>query len=179
MMSKHRTAVALAVAAAAGVLGTSAGCLLYQGGTYAYFTDTTSISIRIATQGREPSPGTEHPGHHSGAGRPPTRHGQHPTTPGDDAPGHATPKPTDPKRPPTDVPPTPGTGPTNSSGQHRDHSPQAPPDAVGHVPKPTVPKSSEPAAVPQRPKPSNGADPHSGQVSHSGSAGPVRRMGAD
>lgn len=174
-MSKHRTAVVLAVAAAAGVLGTSAGCLLHHAGTYAYFTDSTSIGIRITTQRHESSPGTKHPGHHARADDPPAHHGQHRTSPGDDVPGRATPKPAHPPGPPT-VPPSPGTGPTNdsghiSSGRHPGNSPQTPPDTAGHPAKRTAdPKPSKPTAGPQPPKPTNGADPHVRQMSRSGSA---------
>lgn len=53
---KHRRAATILVAAAAlGVLGTSAGCLVHQGGTDAYFTDSTSMGVQIRTAKRFPS----------------------------------------------------------------------------------------------------------------------------
>ncbi len=38
-----------------GVLGTGAGCLVYQGGTYAHFTDSTSVSVQVHTARHFPS----------------------------------------------------------------------------------------------------------------------------
>lgn len=162
-MRDHRTAVVLGIAAAVGVLGTSAGCLLYQGGTYAYFTDSASVAIKIAAQQHEPSLAEERSGHDSGPedGHVPGDPGQHATSPGREAGDHATPKPPHREPPTTDVSPSAGAGSQHSVDNHANVNRGTRPDAGSQSAKPPAgPKPSGPKPDPKPPEPATGRSGH-------------------
>lgn len=159
-MSCHRTAVFLTIVAAAGVLGTSAGWLLDQGGTYAYFTDSTSISIRVAVGRHAPSPSNQPSAAPSGSeyGREPADHGHQQTSPAPSADDQPTSEPPDPRPPTTDPTPSASTGPPQSAELPKDGGRGAQAGPSNRTPSRQAGNDPHPSPIRNRRSPTPGVD---------------------